>query len=401
MSNGWTGKDAKLGMTLAASATDWATTQVPAASDGIKQKTMNIPFGEPSITIQETTDDGWKSYVDMGNVAAIDFPVEPDGYRFCSASTSNPIDEALMSLCYSATSAVLTGSTAAYLHTALIAGDGLAMNVSRWFSISGAIKNDAGTYSTQTIQSWQPTGFTWSSEAGNDPCKLTIKGSGNRVLLDDTGVIAGFANLTYTDVTRIAHHYHLCSNNDATAGVWMKEANADGGSKGTLTVSDAVYPSKISFEIDRKMESQFTVCQWGEQARDNGFTSCVVKMSFPYVTDALQAMFEPNLKGWEDGTTANQKYFHLRARWVFPEVIDTTFHPYIEFGFSKLRITKIDKKVDAGKVIGYDLEFEALRPTAIAHLPDCFINAGSATAGTFRDTFYVAIQSKTTTALIA
>ena len=401
MANGWTGKNAKLSMSLAGSATAWGTTQVSAASDGVKQKTMNVPFGEPSVIIQETTDDGWKTYVDIGNVTSVDFSIEPDGYRFCSATTSNPLDEALMSCCYDETSAVLVGSSDAYLHTAKIAGDGLAMTVDRWFSITGAILNDAGTWSTQTIQSWQPTGFTWSSEAGNDPVKLTVKGMGNRVLLDDSSVIAGVDDITYTDVTRLCHHYHLCSGNDAGAGVWMVEANDDGGSPVTLTIANEVNPSKISFEIDRKMEPQFTTCQWGEQARDNGFTSCVVKMSFPYVTDTLQAMFEPNLKGWEDGTVANQKYFHLRARWVFPEEIETGFKPYIEFGFSKLRITKIDKKVEASKVIGYDLEFEALRPTAITQLPACFKNAGSATAGTFRDTFYVAIQSNTTTALIA
>src|SRR5574343_1503944 len=129
MATGWTGKDTKLGVTLAASATAWGTTQVPAASDGVKQKTMNVPFGYPNISIQETTDDGWKSYVDMGNVDAIDFSLEPDARRFCSATTSNPIDEVLMSLCYASTSAVKTSANYAYLHTALLGGAGLAMNV--------------------------------------------------------------------------------------------------------------------------------------------------------------------------------------------------------------------------------------------------------------------------------
>lgn len=391
----WSGKETKLAATLAASGQTWGTTQAPAAGDGLKTASVKFPLGLQKVETLPQTDIAFPSYVSSGNVEGLDYSIEPDALRFNSATTAHPLDEVLMGLLYNGTTATQQGATAAWLHTGTIASNhALANTNSRWFSLAVRYAKDSG-YSYLSMPSWMPTGFEWTSDTGS-PVKISLKGIGNKVEKDNSTVSAGFGNVTDLEVNRVVQHYHLST--DATnSGVWLAQANAEGGSAVSFTNANLVHPSSISISFNRKMEAVFTDSKYSDAPRDNGFAECKVKMKFPVYTDGLETLIDAVAKTWETGS---EVYYHLKSRWQFPTVIASTYYPYYEFGIAKLRITNINRNVDAGKMISLEIEAEALAPLGSTNLPNQFKYVGGA-SGTAFDMIYLSIMGTTTTALIA
>lgn len=395
----WSGKETLFSGTLAASGQTWGTTQAPAAGDGIKVKSLNFPLGAPKVDAVPQTDIGWSTYLNEGNVEQIEFAIEPDVFRYCSATTASPLDEALMGLLYGATTATKTSATYAYLHTGTIASNhALSNTVNRWLTLAAQYKKDAGTYTYLSMPSWQPIGFEWSSEAGN-PVKVSIKGIANKVERDNSTVSGAFTNITYLDTQRAVQHYHLTT--DATAGIWVAQASPEGSAAVTFDSTCLVHPQSVSISFSRKMEATYTDSRYSDAPKDNGYAECKVKMKFAYYTDTLETLFDAALKAWETATSdSDKKFYHFRGRWVFPDAIESTFFPYYEIGIPKLRLTNVTRQVEAGKIISLEAEFDALAPQSSTNLPACFTQVGGS-AGSAFDVLYIAIQSKSQTALIA
>jgi hypothetical protein len=392
----WTGKETALAATLAASGQTWGTTQAPAAGDGVKVKSLSFPLGAAKVESMPQTDIGWSTYLNEGNVEGLEFGVEPDVLRYTSAVTAAPMDEMLMSVLYGATTAAKISANYAYLHTGTIASNhALSSTISRWFSLAAQYKLDAGTNTFLTFPSWLPTGFEWSSEAGN-PVKVSIKGIANKVTRNDSTTSGGWASVTYLDTQRSVQHYHLATD-PTISGIWLAVANAEGQSAVSFTNANLVHPSSVSITFDRKIEATYTDSRYSDMPRDNGFAECKVKMKFPYYTDALETLFDANLKAWEAGT---QSFYHFRGRWQFPTAIESTYYPYYEIGIPKLRLANVTRQVEAGKIIGLEAEFEALAPQASTNLPNQFKYVGGS-AGSAFDVLYLAIMNNTSAALIA
>ncbi|MFZ5426675.1 MAG: hypothetical protein ACOZEN_06850 [Thermodesulfobacteriota bacterium] len=386
----WTGKEHGFAAAIAASSETWGTEQSLAAGDGIKVAEGNMPFGEQSAKVEETTDNGWPQYVDFGNVENLDFSMDFEP-RFCSSTSKSPMDEMLFACLASGTTATQQAATAAYLHTQTIASNkSLADTVSRWFTLASKWAKTSGS-SYLSIPSWQPSGFEWVSEAGQ-PVKVSVKGIGNKVLRDSATISGSWSNVTYLDTSRKVFHHHIGST-----GCWLAASAAVGASPVTFGTGQAVQPSKLSISLDRKHEAVYTTQKYSDQPSDNGFTEIKVSITFPQYTDANETLLDAALKSWESGT---ETYFHLRTRWTFGTVIASTYYPYYEIGLPMLMPTSVKRDTSAGKRVEHTVEFIGLTPTAYAHLPTCFQYAGGA-SGASIDAMYLAVMNQTTAALIA
>jgi hypothetical protein len=385
----WTGKEHGLAAALAPASAAWGTEQALAAGDGIKVSENPVPFGEPSVKVEETTDNGWPQYVDLGNVEDVNFSVEFEP-RYCSGTAASPMDELIFACLASGTTATQQGTTPAYLHTQTIAGGkSLADSVGRWFTIAARwAKTNGASY--LSVPSWQPSGLEVTSEAGK-PLKISVKGLGSRVLRDSPVISGSWSNVTYLDTTRKVHHSHI-----GPTGCWLAQSAQIGGTPVAFDDSCAIKPSHITISLDRKYESVFTTTAYSDQPSDNGFTDIKVTLKFPKVTDANESLIDAALKRWEDGV---ETYFHLRVRWTFPTAISGSYYPYYEIGLPMLMPTKVERKTQAGKRVEHEVQFMALRPPATSHLPSCFRYAGG-TSGDTADALYLAVQNNTSATII-
>lgn len=389
----WTGKEVPFGFKLAAAAQVWGTTQTPAAGNLIKVGKVPTMLGAPEVSNEETTDSGWLTYADQGNVNAINHPLDVEP-RFTVGSAAAAIiapasiEQLIFAFLYAATTKRTLAATTAREHLGTeVANHALANTINRWGSVFARAAADTGS-KYFSIPSWQPTSLKWSSKAGKDPVKVTIGGMGDKVEIDNSTISANFAAATYLQVQKLLHHYHL-SNNLTEGGLFFTKANADGGAKPTFDNTTLIHADGLDFTIDRKMKDVHTDSMYADQPQDDGFTEVKLTLSFPKLKDtigfgATQGVITA-IKNWEAGV---QDHFHLKARYTDGAAFDTTYKAVYEWGFAKLRPVDAKFDVDAGKMIPFSVDFEGVMPTSGAHLPACFNNLGSATAGTAFDLLY-------------
>jgi hypothetical protein len=394
----FTGKEAEVGIALAASATAWGTETAIGAGDGVTFETSPLPAGNPSTEVEKTIDTPFGAYVDSGNVEAADVPVDIS-YRFNSGTGPAPQNELLMSCLYNATTSTQQAATAAYLHTGTITGShGISYAPVRFFSISERIAAQSG-YKYKSAPSWQPNGFELKSEAGK-PLTLSFKGVANRIIF--ASAVNGstqHGNLTYMDRGRKCYHYHLDNTrtNCTNAGLWFAKAAAAGASPATFAATEIVHPESITISYDPKLAGTFTDARYSDQPTPDSMGELKVSIKWPKLTDALYAQLPTDLKAWESDT---ESYYHFRARWQWATAIATTYYPYLEIGMPKLQPTKTTFQIVAGKRVPLECELIGLAPNEVTNLPTCFLYGGGA-AGAAMDPIYAAIMSPSTAALIA
>jgi hypothetical protein len=398
----YTNKEHGVAAQLAASNQTWRTYQTVGAGDGVHVPSLELPIQGFKMEPELVTDVAHTQRMRVFNHQATELEWFNDEPFYNNTTAASVIEQWLMALLYAATNATQQGATAAWLHAGSEIGTTnhamIQITPQRWFTIVDKLAKASGS-SIRHISSVQPTGFELSLES-DGKAELVLKGMGTKVVLDNATTTTDWDSVTYTDQSLRLKFHHAYNY------ILFEQYDTDAGSAATFaSPGQAVHPKKMVISLDWGMEAVHTDASDVDQPRSKKPPEIKVVLTFHKMpTDALYTKIDTALAAWGPDTLEMDKYFHFLARFTYPVAIASTHYPYFEIGCPMLSFedpASVKRAIEAGTETEIEIPMLALEPTSATAIPAGFLTAGGGTGSGCLDPIYIAIMSKTNTAIIA